>query len=99
MAATPQGDENNKNVNNPKRKMALLEADGLESSPADAGGNANSLHHLQLANSAGWYAHFDHEEGAIELGRSTMMQLGGPSTDMLLATSTAAAAQWQQKPR
>jgi hypothetical protein len=98
MAATPQGDDNNP----PKRKMALLEADdGLDSSTAEAAsGSANSLHHLQLANSAGWYAHFDHEEGAIEFGRSTMQQLGGPSADVLLAASTTAvAAQWQQKPR
>jgi hypothetical protein len=62
-------------------------------------GDANTssdLQYLPLPNSSGWYAHFDHKEGSIELGRSTMLAATAPTvgSDVLLIP-----AQWQQKPR
>jgi hypothetical protein len=91
----------------PKRKLTLEDDGGdvLAVATADDYDDANAcsdLQHLQLPNSGGWYAHFDHREGSIELGRSNMLAatappaaaVGGSSAEMLLVPT-----QWQQKPR
>jgi hypothetical protein len=87
----------------PKRKLMLEDDDEDMLAVATTNDDANAysdLQYLPLPNSGGWYAHFDHREGSIELGRLTMLAATAPpaavvgSSEMLLVPT-----QWQQKPR
>ena len=77
-----------------RTKRKLLIEDDEDILAVATGANTLDLQYLPLPNSGGWYAHFDHREGSIELGRSTMLATPTVGSDVLIIP-----AQWQQRPR